>query len=324
MENTQQLQGLGLQYNSSGKLDINTMRGNTTLRHEDWIKWDAAMIDAASKPLTMIQDLIDRGLVDSGYNMGDILSKYEKVSEMSNASITLDGLNHSPNDRITFTPTGVPIPIFRSDFTLGARQIQSSLNRPGGSLPVDTIKAATKDVAERMELMACTGTPGVSLDGLQVYGYTTFPDRNATVAAAPWGAGGSDPIADIEAAITAIQADNFGYSKDSCVLYVSADKWAFIDQDYSAVKGDKTFRQRFESYGPIEKVELGSQLPAGNCVLVEMDSTTVDLAVAQTLVNFEQPKRDAMQTDFTVMASMAIRVKSDYLGRCGVVNITGC
>ena len=39
--------------------------------------------------------------------------------------------------------------------------------------------------------------------------------------------------------------------------------------------------------------------------------------------NFEQPLKDVMVHDFTVMSAMAIRVKSDQTGQCGVVHATG-
>ena len=54
----------GLIYNAEGRLDVNAMRTNGTLSHEDYIKWDTKMVDVARTRLTFVQDLIDNGLVD--------------------------------------------------------------------------------------------------------------------------------------------------------------------------------------------------------------------------------------------------------------------
>jgi len=102
----------GLIFNEQGKLDANTMRTNGTLSHEDYIKWDNKMVDVARRRLNVIQDFDKYGLVDDNYDLGDIVAKYEKLSNMSRANISMDGVTAPERDRLVFIEDGVPILIF--------------------------------------------------------------------------------------------------------------------------------------------------------------------------------------------------------------------
>ena len=320
------LQSSGFIFNSKEKLDVNAMRANTslitngTLRHEDYISWDEKMVAVARNRLTVIQDLNTYGLVDSNYTLGDEIAKYEKLSDMTAGNVDMDGVTPGQRDRLVFTQTGVPIPIFHKDFQLNRRQILSSQNRPGANLPTLGIETATKIVAEDLESMVWNGLPNLVVGGYQIYGLTNHPNRNTVAAAAPWGGGGDTPVADVEGMLAAAYADKF---YGPFVLYVSKDKWAFIQGDYSANKGDRTFMERFMAFSDIVAVRPGDGLPDGNVILVQMTTDVIELKVAQELMNFEQPQVNAYQHDFEVMAAMAVAVKSDSSGNCGVVQLTG-
>jgi len=303
-----------------GGFNVNALRANGTLRHEDYIKWDDKMIFTAKQRLHAVSDLVELGLVDSSYTLGDIVSKYEKVSDMTAANVNMDGTTRGQKDRLTFTEAGVPIPIFRKDFRLNKRQILSSQSRPGGSLSSTSITVSTRLVADLMEDMVWNGIPGIVEDSLQIYGYTNHPNRNTKTISNAWGGGSETPVADILDMIQLAVNDNF---YGPYYLYVSKDNMAFIESDYSSSKGDKTYKERFEAISEISAVRVGYGLADGEVVLVQMTEDVVDLAVAQEIVNFEQPQTDLMQYDFTVMSAMAIRVKSDQSGQCGVVHATG-
>lgn len=319
MEKSQILLPGSFQYNETGQLDVNSLRANGTLRHEDYIKWDDKMVGIARSRLTAIQDLIDFGLVVEDFDLGDIVSKYEKLSDSTAAGISIDGATPSQKDRLTFTDTGVPIPIFRKDFALNQRQILASQRRAGQSLPSTGISVGSRLVADGLEAMAFDGVAPV-VDGLQVFGYTNHPNRNTKTITNAWGGGSETPVADITDMLAIAYADNFF---GPYVLYISKDNWAFIQDDYSAAKGDRTYKERFEAFSDIQAVRPGDALGDGELVLVQMTEDVVDLAVAQNIINFEQPQKDMMVHDFTVMAAMAIRVKSDKDGRSGVVHATG-
>jgi len=305
--------------NSAGKLDLAKMRKNSTLRRDVWEKLDDTLLEVARPRLTGIADLIDNNLADDSFGIGDMVSTYEKVSEMTEASVSMDGATPAQKDILTFSEASVPIPVFRKDFQLNQRQIVASQKRGSGLTPISQ-KKATESVADRMEDMVFNGVANLSVEGNQIYGYTNFPQRNTFSILTPWGGGSSDPLGDVEAMLQKARDDNF---YGPFILYVSDDNWTFIDGDYSTVKGSKTFLERFLAYSGIVEVRSSKNLPDGNLVLVQMDREVVDLAVAQTIVNFEQPQKDRMIHDFTVMSLMAVRLKADEKGQCGIVHATG-
>ena len=323
---TEALKTAGFIYNEQGKLDTPAMRANSnlvtngTLSHEDYIKWDTKMIDVARTRLNAVQDLIDNNLANEEFDLGDIVSKYEKLSDMTAANVDMDGVTPSQKDRLVFTETGVPIPVFHKGFQLNQRQILSSQRKPGASLPTTQLSVCTRLVADQLESMVWDGVPSIVMDSLQVYGYTNHPNRNTKSISNAWGGGSETPVADVRSMLDLAYADNF---HGPFILYVSLDNWGFIQDDYSSSKGDRTYKERFEAFSDIISVRPGDGLADGELVLVQMTEDVVDLAVAQNFTNFEQPQTNLMQHDFMVMAAMAIRVKADSTGKCGVVHATG-
>lgn len=315
-------------YNENG-LDVQKMRDNSalaqrlklngTLPHEAFEKWDDEITTVVRKKLNVLGDLASYGLVDNNYNLGDVVASYEKISNFSAANVSLDGVTQGDRDRVLFEETGVPIPIFHKGFQILERQLQASRNK-GKALDTIQLVEATESVALAVDNMIWNGS-AIKADGKSLFGFTNHPNRITTTAAAAWGGGGDDPVGDIEAALAAAYTKNyFG----PFVLYVSQDNWAFLQGDYSANKGDRTFLERFEAFSNIDSVKLGSQLDNGECVLVQMDRKNLELKVAQDFVSFEEPQTNLMQHDFRVMSAMALCLKADYDDNLGVVHISGC
>ena len=300
----------------TGKLDIQKMRTNGSLPTDAYKFFDDALVKVAKQELTLVQDLNEYGLVDNSLNLGDTIVSYDKVSDMSPAEVSMDGITRSQNGSLSFTEAGVPVPIFRKDFSLTERQIQST-----SRLSTTGIEIATRVVSESINT-TCLNGYGRTVDSFELYGLKNQPNVNTVTISNPWGGGSETPQADIESMIQQLQNDGYGFAENSCVLYVSPDNWAFIDQDYSTEKTG-TYKQRFEAYAPIRKVQLGTGLADGELLLVEMRSDVIELKVAQDLTFFEQPKTDAMLSKFTVLGAMALVVKSDSNGNSGVCYATG-
>lgn len=300
----------------TGKLDIQKMRTNGSLPTDAYKFFDDALVKVAKQKLTLVQDLNEYGLVDNSLNLGDTIVSYDKVSDMSPAEVSMDGITRSQNGALSFTEAGVPVPIFRKDFSLTERQIQAT-----SRLSTTGIEIATRVVSESINT-TCLNGYGRTVDSFELYGLKNQPNVNTVTISNSWGGGSETPQADIESMIQQLQNDGYGFAENSCVLYVSPDNWAFIDQDYSTEKTG-TYKQRFESYAPIRKVQLGTGLADGELLLVEMRSDVIELKVAQDLTFFEQPKTDAMISNFTVLGAMALVVKSDSNGNSGVCYATG-
>ena len=297
----------------SGEIITNS----STLRHEEYLRYDKKLVDIARQRLNGIADLQRAGLVVNLGSLGVMLSMYERVGDMTKASINMEGMTAGDNDRVTFDTVGVPIPIFSKDWSINKRQLEASRTR-GESLSTTQLAIATRLVSDSLEDCLFNGISNLVVDGRKVFGYTTHPDRNTvTLSGKGWSvATGRDIIGDTKNMLdSAYQANFFG----QFTMYVAKDIWAEIQLDYSNTKGDKTYKERIEAFADIKEVKPADSLPAGNVVLVQLTEDVVDLAVAQDIVNIEWTN-NPMQSLFKVYCAMAPRIKSDKNGACGVVH----
>ena len=127
----------------TGKLDISKMRTNGSLPTDSYKFFDDALVKVAKQELKLVQDLNEYGLVDNSLNLGDTIVSYDKVSDMTPAEVSMDGITRSQNGALSFTESGVPVPIFRKDFSLTERQIQAT-----SRLSTTGIEVATRVVSE--------------------------------------------------------------------------------------------------------------------------------------------------------------------------------
>ena len=299
-------------YAANGQLIVNA----TTLRHEEGVVWDNTLIEVGRARLNGIADLTKRGLVKNLGGLGTIISMWERSGDMTGAQIDMDGRTVSENDRVTFDETGVPIPIFHKAWELGERVVLASRQR-GESLDTTQMRMASKVVIESMESALFNGVANLTVAGLSIFGYTNHPSRNTHTLVADWTVdAGGDIIADVKAMLNLLLND---YKWGPYVLYVAKDISINLESDYSAVKGEGTINDRILKFKDISEVKTADYLANGNVLLVQMDSETVDIAVAQDLKNLTW-NIHPLQTQFMVMSAMAPRIKADRNGNCGIVH----
>src|SRR5690242_9366299 len=152
------------------------LRTADTLRHEEWLFLDDALTSEALIRLQAVADLISRGLTKPIPNsMGKTVYGYEKVTFMDPATVSMDGVTRTNNDRQEFLQANLPIPITHKDFFIHLRTLIASRNR-GESLDTTQVSTAGRVVMEAQEKMLLQG--GKTFGGLPLYGYTTHPNRN--------------------------------------------------------------------------------------------------------------------------------------------------
>ena len=301
----------------SNPLIANGVTANdSTLRHEEHLRYDERLLMIARQRLNGIADLRAHGLVMNLGGLGTMLSMYERSGDMTAASINMDGMTDAQKDRVTYDEVGVPVPIFHKDWSINIRQLEASRTR-GEPLSTTQIGIATRIVTDSMESALFNGIPNFVYDGKQVYGYTNFPHRNTVTLTASWAtANGSQIVSDVKRMLqAAYNDDRFG----PFTLYVAKDIWANIQEDYSTEKGDNTIMDRIEAFRDVTMVKPGDYLPAGNVVLVQMTDDVVDMVVGQDIVNI-QWMTNPMQTIYKVYSCCAPRIKADRNNSCGVVH----
>ena len=300
----------------NGKLVPNA---NQTLRHEEHVRYDEALLHVATERMRATQDLRSRGLIRPIGGIGVILSMYERAGEMTDAAVSMDGRTRNEKDRLTFDEVGVPIPIFHKEWELGHRQLEASRTR-GEPLDTMQVEIAGRIVTEKIETHIFNGLPGLVVDGKQVYGYRTHPDRNTYSLVGDWtlGTAGAAIVADVQAMIQ-IQLNDLMYGP--FMLYYGKDFHTALTSDYSASKGDNTILDRIKALPEIADAQMAAFLDPDEVILIQMTSDVVDLATAVDLRNI-QWQQQPFSTDYMTYAMLAIRVKSEKNGRSGICHGT--
>ena len=220
---------------SGGEISPAALRTLDTLRKDEWIAFDEALVEEASIRLRGVADLMAAGLTIPVANaMGKTVFQYEKVSDMNAAIVSMDGATRSENDRQEFTLSSLPLPITHKDFFINIRTLTASRER-GESLDTTQVRTAGRLVAEESERMLFLG--GKTFGGLTIYGYTNHPNRNTEtfVTNGNWAAAaktGENILEDVLLMIETAQADRM---YGPYWLYVPQNSSVKLEEEISPV-----------------------------------------------------------------------------------------
>lgn len=302
-------------------LNAATLRDLDTLPRDAWIALDNAIVTSAATRLNAVADLLAADLVTPLPNaLGRTVFGYEKMSDIDPATVSMDGMARSENDRSEFTFSAVPIPITHKDFFFNIRTIAASRLR---GEPIDTTQAALagRKVAEEIERMLLIG--GKTFAGMPIYGYTSHPNRNTVgfgtngnwVQAAKTG---ENILADVLTLMAALEADKY---YGPYWLYVSRNASTKLEGDYKAAT-DTTIRQRLSEVAGIERIAYLDMLPANTVLLIQPTADVV------TLINGEEPQTvqwdvgGGMGINFKVFAIQVPLIRADAANNSGIAHMS--
>ena len=291
----------------------------TTLRRDDWLAIDKAIINTAKPRLKAVADLRSRGLTYNLPNgMAHTVLQTETASDTNDAQVTMDGIHKGPNDRQIFETTNLPLPIIHADFSFSARQIQASRN---GGTPLDTSLAESKGrkVAEAAEkLLLGKWTPSTYLfGGGTISGYTNYANIATKTITSPTTSGwtGATIVSEILAARKDL-TDIYYYGP--YMLYAGPSWDQYLDQDYSASKGDNTVRDRLAKISNILGVQTLDYLSGYEMLLVQMTSDVVRSVEGMDITTVQWSSEGGMQINFKVMAIIVPQIRADQNSSCGI------
>jgi uncharacterized linocin/CFP29 family protein len=290
----------------------------STLQYDEWKSIDDAVKMIATDRLSGISDLIGSGLTHNLGSVGQVVSLWDKESDMTPAEANMTGESSSEGDNINFEYDQVPVPVISKNFKLNWRTLEAS-RKTGEALDVRSIQSATRLVAEKSEDMLFNGLSNISVNGAGLYGYTNHPSRNTVDMATQWTAvtDYQDIVDDVQAMLSAARADkHFG----PYVMYIPGEYEGTLDEDFKA-NSDKTLRQRLLQLSGLFDIRISDRLANHNVVLVQMTSDVVDLAVAQGILPLEWSTDGGMTRQHKVLAVWAPRLKADYDGKMGLVHL---
>lgn len=303
-----------------GEPVINALTTNApaTLRKDDWLAIDTAVIKAAKPRLNAVADLRGGGLeylIPNG--MGKTSLEHETQSDVGPATISMDGLREGNNDRPLFNLQNLPLPIIHKDFHFSARQVMVSRN--GGS-PLDTTGAelAGRRVAEEVEKLTLGESDSYAFGGGNVYGYKNFPSRLTKTLTAPTTTNQKTTVNEVLAMRAQSVANNYyGPWK----LYFSPAWAEFMDADYSEAKGDNTLRERLQKIEGITDVKQADYLTGDKTmILVQQTSDVARIVNGMDITTVQWESHGGMQLNYKVMAILVPQLRNDFENQTGIVH----
>jgi hypothetical protein len=319
---------VGFDASGKPKMDAVPISNAATLRRDDWIMIDQAVLVAARPRLRFFNELRAAGLnVNLPNALGKTVWQYERQSNVSGASISMDGLRKGDSDRPMYDMEQMPLPVIHKDFSFSARQIAVSRQ---SNTPIDTTMAASAalSVAELVEKLSLGVAESYSYGGGKVYGVLNYPYRLTKTFTSPWLITGERNPAwtpgmlqkEILEARRALM-DRFHYGPFN--LYVSPDFDEILDDDYNigtaGVVSSLTLRERLQKIDTISAIRTCEFLPRGSIVLLEMNQNTIQAVTGMDITTVQWQEEGGFDIHFKVLCILLPRLKSDYNGSCGVL-----
>ncbi len=320
----------------------------TSLRKEEWLMYDQALIPPQRQRLRLYNDIAAMDTF-SFNGLGVKIIENETMSDPGRAYMDMDGLSEGTDDTPLFQLEGTPVPVFHSSFKLDLRTLESS-RRSGMPLSTRGISWATRRVMELVETNAI-GIPSSPLlyggNSTQVggygrtsgvYGLINYPGRlTSTALTIPTGANPEVTIADILTLRTTLYNNNFFGPYG---IYHSTDWDTFLDNDYARLGGDNasmTLRQRILKIG-VEEGDGGTAqqrqirfvkrldylTPANShaftMIMVSLDPNVIQALNGMPVTVFQYETHGGWQMHFKVACINLVRMFTDYSGNCGIMH----
>lgn len=312
----------------------------TTLRKDEWIMLDRAVLKATRERLRAWSDLRAANTFTVP-GMSKTLLEHEVMTDFGVAQVDMDGVSKGTSDRPQFILEALPLPITHMDFEYTERNLAVSRNV---GMPLDKLSAeqAGRRVGETIE-KTLIGTIvgfnyGVSTpynNAPKVYGYKTHPDRiTKTDLTTPTGVGTSDDtVDDVLTMMDLAKAENFF---GPFMLYTTNDWDKFMDGDYlqgaiasGLAAPSTTLRNRIKAIDGIRDVRrLDFWDDTFALLLVQMTSEVAQAVNGMEVTTLRWDDIAGMQRNFKVMAIQVPRIRSQFVGtsqstlKAGIVHAT--
>jgi hypothetical protein len=192
---------------------VNLTANAATLRKDEWLMLDKAVVKAARYRMRAWADLAGANSFGGFDGMAKIMLEHETMSDPGEAVVDFDALTPGRTDAPQYKLEGLPLPLTHADFYFSSRRLAISRNT-GTPLDTSMAEACGRRVAEMIE-QTTIGTIqgpqyGISTGYGQtpkVYGYTNHPQRvTKTDLTTPTGSNGTTILTDFLECIDALYA----------------------------------------------------------------------------------------------------------------------
>ncbi|WP_333710450.1 major capsid protein [Malikia spinosa] len=293
--------------------------GNASpLPREVWGRWDQEAVQLNRSRLAVFNEFVD---LSEPVPIGVLVSHFAQVGDSGAVSVTMDGREDGKTDAPEINYIGTPVPIIKSPFSFGWRQIEAMRRSGSNTLESAASANAQRKVAEKMEDLMLNGDSKVVVAGARIYGLRNLPQRNTGTHALDLnGATGANWLAAVTAAMQKLIGDSFF---DPVTIFLNYADWFFASTNEFAAGYPKTILQRLMEIPGIAKIVPASSVPANEVIGVVKRRDVVKLLNGMPMVTRPKTRLDPEDDyKFDVLAAVAPQLQHDASGNCGIVQLT--
>jgi len=290
-----------------------------TLTKEAWLQLDTAILRAARNRLRVVADLRSAGLTYGIPNgMGTTVLEYQRMSDINDASISMDGIRLGDDDRPQFDSQFLPLPIVHKDFQFSLRQIQTS--RQSGA-PLDTTmgELAGRKVAEMVEQLVIGSLDTYTYGGGTIYGMTNYTGRLTQTLTSPTATGWT-PATLLDEVLEMRQTSQTYKHYGPWTLYFATGWDRYLDNDFNTSYPNKTLRNRLKEIDGISDIKTLDYLSGYESVMLEMNPEVMRIVIGLEVMTLEWDTMGGLQKNYKVMTIMVPQLRADINGNTGIVH----
>lgn len=296
--------------------------GNSTAQLRDnWLQLDREVLDAAAPELTAVGDLIAAGATKNIDGMAEPVHAYQFAGDITEATISMDGLKRARRDKPVFGIGFVPVPLIYKDIEFGQRELAVN-TRGARPFPIDTytLQLATRKCAQLAESLLI-GNTTFSYQGFSVYGYRTHPSRITKTLTLPT-ANGWTPNTLVDELTDMRQSLRNRYQTGPYRVYISSGWETYLEKDYSEAYPGGSLRQRLLKIDQIQSIKTLDFLDDYQILMVDMTRGTVQLLIGMQPRVVQWSEMGGVAQNWRTMLCMVPRFRPDNKGYLGVCHGT--
>ena len=194
---------------SRKKAEAMAIMNQNLLPHEAWRDIQESFQHVIRRKAVMQEYFARNGMTKMlRGGIGTTQTGYHKMSDMKDINPDMFARTAIDEDRADLTLENIPVPIWKGQVQIDARELMASRNSEFESIDTAHVSTLAKLIIEAIERMILKGAPTIQWNSNTIYGLTTYTNRNTGTLTADWNASGADPVLDVKRMRQALFSDN--------------------------------------------------------------------------------------------------------------------
>ncbi len=295
---------------------------NTAQLHENWLNIDAEVMDAAAPELTLVQDIISAGRSRAIDGLAEPVHAYQYASDVTDATMSMDGRKRAEQDKVDFGLAGVPVPLIYKDLEFAEREL-AVVTRGSRPFPIDTytLRLASRKCAQMAEQFVL-GNFSFAYQGYTAYGLRNHPSRLTKVLTLPTAASWV-PQTLYNEVLQMIQALRFRFQRGPYRMYISPGWDIYLDGDYTEAYPGPTLREKLMRIGSLQSIKTLDFMDDFQIIITDLSRDSGMVLVGMQPRVMQWSEMGGQTTNWRTMLSIVPWLRPDTDGFLGVNHGTG-